>query len=88
MPCGRGPGLIEGGAEFEDAGADGFDRNGERQGGGFVDEKDDAVEFAFAGTARQGEAQGMEKITTAEFEFFLELRDHFLETIGGKGRGL
>ena len=45
-PCGRGPGLIEGRAEFEDAGADGFDRDGEREGGGFVDEKDDAVEFA------------------------------------------
>ena len=40
--------LIEGGAEFEDASADGFDGDGEGEGGGFVEEKDDTVEFAFA----------------------------------------
>src|SRR6266403_4321571 len=36
--------LVEGGAEFEDAGADGFELNGERQERGFLEEEDYAVE--------------------------------------------
>ena len=35
--------LIEEGAEFEDASADGLDGDGEGEGGGFVDEENDAV---------------------------------------------
>ena len=80
--------LVEGGAEFEDTGADGFDGDGKGEGGGFVDEEDDAVEFAFAGASGKGEAEGMEEITAADFEGGFELGDDFLEAVGGEGSGV
>ncbi|PYT99592.1 MAG: hypothetical protein DMG34_20450 [Acidobacteria bacterium] len=48
--------LIQGGAELDDAIAGGFYGSGELSGGGFVEEKDYAIEFAVAGTARQRQA--------------------------------
>ena len=76
---------VEGGAEFEDAGADGFDGNGEGEGGGFVEKKDDAVEFAFADAAGKGETDGMEEVAAADFEFLFQFGDDFLETVRGEG---
>ena len=81
----RQQGLVEGGAEVEDASADGFDGDGEGECGGFIDEKDDAVKFAFAGTAGEGKADGMKEVAAAEFEFFFELGDHFFKAVGGEG---
>ena len=48
--------LIQGGAEFDDALAGGFYGDREVGGSGFVEEQDDAIEFAFAGAA--GESRG------------------------------
>lgn len=66
----RRGGLVEGRAEFEDAGADGFDGDGEGEAGGFVEEKDYAVEFSIADAAGEGEANGVEEITAADVKFF------------------
>jgi len=79
---------VEEGAEFEDAGADGLDREGKRQDGGFVDEEDDTVKFAFTGPAGKSEADRMEEIATANIEFFFQERDDFLEAVGGEKRGI
>ena len=48
---GETQGLVQRGAELQDAGADGFYRGGERKGGGFVEEQDDAVQFTFTDAA-------------------------------------
>ena len=42
---------IEGGAEFEDALARGLDRDVEGKSGRFIEQQDDAIEFALAGAA-------------------------------------
>jgi hypothetical protein len=78
--------LVEGGAEFEDAGADGFYWDGKGEVGGIVEEEDDAVEFAFAGAAGEREADGMEEVAAAGFEIFLQGGDDLFEALGGEGR--
>lgn len=80
--------LIQRGAEFDDAGADGFYRRGERQDRGFIKEQDDAIKFAFAGAAGEAETDGMEEIAAADFELFLEFGDDLFETFGGERSGL
>jgi len=80
--------LIEEGAEFEDAGANGLERHVEREGGSFVDEKNDTVELTFTGAAGQDEADGMKEVAAANIEFFLEEGNDFLEAIGVEGRGV
>lgn len=80
--------LIQRGAEFEDAGADGFYWDGERQDRGFIEEQDDAIKFAFASTASEAETDGMEEIAAADFELFLEFADDLFETFGGEWSGL
>jgi hypothetical protein len=77
--------LVEDGAEFEDAGADGFDRDGEGEGCGFVYKENDAIEFAFTGAACEGEAEGVKEVAATEFEFFFEMGDDLLETVGSEG---
>jgi hypothetical protein len=74
--------LFHCGAKFEDAGACGFYGDGERESGGFVEEENDAIEFAFAGTAGEGEADGMKEITAADVEFVFELVDEGFEAVG------
>ncbi len=80
--------LIQRGAEFENAGADRFYGNREREGGGFVEEEDYAVEFAFADAAGEGEANGIEEIAAADAAGFLQVCGDFLEALGGEGGGL
>lgn len=46
--------LIERGAEFEDARANGFHRNGEWQNGGIIEKQDDAIEFAITRAPGEG----------------------------------
>jgi len=58
------------------------------KGGGFVEEEGDAVEFAFAGAAGEGETNGMEEIAATEATGFLQMGDDFLEAFGGEGSGL
>jgi hypothetical protein len=83
---GRAACSIQGGAEFQDAGAGGFYGSGEREGGGFVEEKDDAIEFAFAGAASQGEANGMEEVAAANVDIDFQLSDELLELLGRERR--
>ena len=79
--------LIQGGAEFEDAGADGFYGDGEGEGGGFVEEEDYAVEFAFADAAGERETNGIEEIAAADAAGFLQVCGDFLEALGGERSG-
>jgi len=46
--------LTEGGAEFEDARANGFHRNGKGQNGGIVEKQYDAIEFAITRATGEG----------------------------------
>src|SRR3974390_1463465 len=80
--------LVEKGAELEDARADGFDRDGEGERGGRVDEKDDAVEFAFSGTASESETDGVKKVAATNIELFLEQGHDLLEAVGVEGSGI
>lgn len=74
--------LVEGGAEFEDAGADGFYQGGERKSSGTVEKEDDAIEFAFTGTAGERKAQGVKKVPAANLESLFQVSDDILESIG------
>jgi hypothetical protein len=47
---------VHGGTEFNDAVAGGFYGRSEMNGGCFVEEKDYAIKFAIAGTARERQA--------------------------------
>src|SRR5258705_628743 len=80
--------LVEGGAEFEDAGADGFYGDGEGEGGGFVEEEDYAVEFAFADAACEGEADGMEGVAAGAAAGFFWIGDDLFEAFGVERRGI
>ena len=73
---------IEGRTEFEDAGADGFDRDGEGQSGGIVEKQDDPVEFAFAGATRESKPEGMEEIAATNLESFFKVSHNVLEAVG------
>jgi hypothetical protein len=73
---------IEGRTEFEDAGADGFDRGGEGQSGGIVEKQDDPVEFPFAGATRESKPEGMEEVPAANLESFFKVSHNFLEAVG------
>jgi hypothetical protein len=88
MKVGPSTVLVEGGAEFEDAGAGGFDRDGEGESGGFVEEEGDAVEFTFTDAASESETDGMEKIAAAEAAGVFQVGDDFLEAFGGEGDGI
>ena len=79
--------LVEGGAEFKDAGADGFYGGGEGEGGGFVEQEDYAVEFAIADAAGERETNGIEEIAAADATSFLQVRGDFLEALGGEWSG-
>ena len=80
--------LIQRGAEFENAGADGFYGRGKRKDGGFVEEEDDAVELAFADAAGERKTNGIEEIAAADAAGFLQVCGDFLEALGGEGGGL
>ena len=80
--------LIQRGAEFEDAGADGFYGDSERERSGFVEEEDYAIEFAFPNAASQGKANGIEEIAAADATGFFQVGGDFLEALGGEGNGL
>ena len=79
--------LVEGGAEFEDAGADRFYGGGESQERSFVEEEDYAVEFAFADAAGERETNGMEEVAAADATSFLQVCGDFLEAFGGERSG-
>ena len=74
--------LIEGGAEFEDAGADRFHRDGEPLNGGMVEKQDDAIEFAITGASCQNQAEWVEKIPAANLESLFEISHDFFEPVG------
>ena len=78
---------IQGGTEFEDAGADAFYGSGERQESGLVEEQDYTVEFAFASAACQGKADGIEEIAAADATGFLQVGGNFLEALGSEWSG-
>ena len=80
--------LIEGGAEFEDAGADGLYRDGEVERGSLVEQQNDTIEFAFAGAPCEGETQGMKEIAATNFERFFQLSDDLFESIRVEGFGI
>jgi hypothetical protein len=73
---------IEGRTEFEDASADGFDRDGEGQHRGIVEKQDDPVEFAFAGATRESKPEGMEEIAATNLESFFKVSHNVLEPVG------
>jgi len=79
---------IQRGAEFEDAGTDGFYRYGEGEGGGPVEEEDHAVEFAFADAAGECEADGMEEVAAAQAAGFFQMSGDFLEALRGERGGI
>src|SRR3974390_1675767 len=73
---------IEGRTEFEEAGAAGFDRDGEGQSGGIVGKQDGPVEFAFAGATRESKPEGMEEIAATNLESFFKVSHNILEAVG------
>jgi len=80
--------LVEEGAELENARADGFDREGEGERSGRVNEKDDAVEFAFSGTTGERESDGVKKVAATNIELFFEQGHDFLKAVGVEGSGI
>ncbi len=76
--------LIQGGAEFDDALAGGFYGGGEVGGSGFVEEQDDAIEFAFAGAAGETEAHGLKKLAAADIQVCFHFVDQFAKAITGE----
>ena len=84
-PC-KANTLIEERAELQDTPANGLDRNRERKRSGLVDQKDHAIQFAFAGTAREGEPNGMKEVAPTNVQLLFKERDHFLEPIGAERR--
>ena len=85
MPVSFSIGSVQRGAEFKDAGAGALHRRGERQFRSFVEQKDDAVELAFAGSPSKREANGMEQLAAADCELGFEVVDDLLEAVGGDG---
>ena len=76
--------LIQGSAEFDDALAGGFYAGGEVGGSGFVEEQDDAIEFAFASAAGEREAHGLKKLAAADIQLCFHLVDQFATAIAGQ----
>ncbi len=73
-------GLIERGAEFENALARAF--HSEPGLRGQIEKQDDAIEFTFARPARKREANGMEQLAAAQCEARLERGDNLLVAVG------
>ena len=82
------PCLVESGTEFYDALARGFYRGGEICGGGFVEEKNYALEFAFAGAAGEGQANGLKEFAAANVQMGFHFVNENAKGVAGKRRGI
>jgi hypothetical protein len=75
---------IEGGAEFPDALARGFDGDDEGKSSGFVEKQDDAIEIALAGAASKRQADRMKEFAAPKTHEVFQYDDDLFESLRGK----
>src|SRR5262245_19316624 len=84
----RKAGLVERGAELDQALARGFDGHREVGRGRTFEKKNDAIEFAFSGTAGERKSQRMKQFPATDFELGLKRIHDFIEAARGEGGGI